>query len=246
MIDLTGRTVLVAGSSRGIGAATAVLASELGARVILHGRTMSPALQQAAERLGAQAIACDGRDFEAVSTAITGLLDDGVAIDALVCTLGAVEQAPALEPKPSTWLGQYEANVLAPVNFIQAVAPSMLRTGGGRIVTVSSIRGNDTLTSPGVAAYSAAKAALENVTVSFAKTLAPTITVNCVAPGFVLTDMAKTWAPDVHAQVKKNLLGRGAQPDEIARVLLFLISDAASFITGQTLLADGGLAVRSI
>jgi 3-oxoacyl-[acyl-carrier protein] reductase len=142
------------------------------------------------------------------------------------------------------WLEEYRANVLAPVNFIRTVAPLMLANGGGRIVTVSSIRGRDNLASPEVTGYSAAKAALENVTVSFAKALAPTITVNSVAPGFVMTDMAETWSDEVRKEVRANLLGRAGEPEEIAALLSFLVSDSASFITGQTILADGGLDAR--
>jgi 3-oxoacyl-[acyl-carrier protein] reductase len=80
--------------------------------------------------------------------------------------------------------------------------------------------------------------------VSFAKALAPTITVNSVAPGFVLTDMADTWSDEVRKEVRTNLLGRAGEPEEIAALLCFLASDSASFITGQTILADGGLDAR--
>jgi 3-oxoacyl-[acyl-carrier protein] reductase len=133
---------------------------------------------------------------------------------------------------------------LAPVNFIRAVAPGMTARGRGRIVTVSSIRGRDNLASPEVTGYSAAKAALENVTASFAKALAPAVTVNAVAPGFVMTDMAETWSETVRGEVASNLLGRAGQPEEIAALLSYLTSDGASFITGQTILADGGLDAR--
>ncbi len=219
MTDMSGRTLLVAGSSRGIGAATAQL---------------SPHLVALAAELDARAFECDGTDADAVHDAVGTLEADGVAIDALVCTLGAVTSTPALGGSTEDWVGDFRANVLAPANFIRAVAPGMRGRGRGRIVTVSSIRGRDSLASADVTGYSAAKAALENVTVSFAKELAPTITVNSVAPGFSLTDMSQTWTPEVRQEVERSLLGRAAEPDEIASVLLFLVSDAASFMTAQT------------
>ncbi|BBY86603.1 SDR family NAD(P)-dependent oxidoreductase [Mycolicibacterium tokaiense] len=238
------RTVLIAGSSRGIGAAAARHEAARGSRVILHGRSDSVALKEFSGELDAPAYHCDGQDAAAVQQLVDTALADVGAIDALICTLGSVSATDALAGSTEDWIAEYRSNVLGPVNFIRAVAPSMLANGGGRIVTVSSIRGRDNLASPEVTAYSAAKAALENVTVSFAKALAPSITVNSVAPGFVLTDMSETWSDEVRKEVATNLLGRAAQPQEIAALLCFLVSDGASFITGQTVLADGGLDAR--
>ena len=238
------RTVLIAGSSRGIGAAAARLEAAAGSQVILHGRTESEGLKKLSADLGAPAFSCDGQDAAAVDAMIKEVTDRGYTPDALICTLGTVAATDAMSGDTDVWLDEYRSNVLAPVNFIRAVAPLMLAKGGGRIVTVSSIRGRDNLASPEVTGYSAAKAALENVTVSFAKALAPTITVNSVAPGFVMTDMAETWSEEVRKEVRANLLGRAGEPEEIAALLSFLVSDSASFITGQTILADGGLDAR--
>lgn len=238
------RTVLIAGSSRGIGAAAARLEAKAGAKVILHGRSESSALKDLATELGAPAYSCDGQDASAVTALVETALAEHGPIDALICTLGSVLATEALSGDTEQWLDEYRSNVLGPVNFIRAVAPSMLANGRGRIVVVSSIRGRDNLASPEVTGYSAAKAALENVTVSFAKALAPSVTVNAVAPGFVLTDMSETWSQAVRTEVATNLLGRAAQPEEIAALLCFLASDGASFITGQTILADGGLDAR--
>ncbi|MBI5337233.1 MAG: SDR family oxidoreductase [Mycolicibacterium rufum] len=238
------RTALIAGSSRGIGAAAARIEAQRGARVILHGRSDSPALKELAHELDAPAYSCDGQDAAAVGETVDAAVAAHGPIDALICTLGSVTPTDALSGPTDTWLDEFRSNVLGPVNFIRAVVPAMRANGSGRIVTVSSIRGRDNLASPEVTAYSAAKAALENVTVSFAKALAPIITVNAVAPGFVLTDMSDTWSDEVRKEVETNLLGRAAQPEEIAALLCFLVSDGASFITGQTILADGGLDAR--
>lgn len=238
------RTVLIAGSSRGIGAAAARLEAAAGSRVILHGRSDSAALKELAAELDAPAYHCDGQDAVAVGAMVDEALGTVGPIDALICTLGTVTATDALSGSTEAWVDEYRSNVLGPVNFIRAVAPSMLANGHGRIVTVSSIRGRDNLASPEVTGYSAAKAALENVTVSFAKALAPAVTVNSVAPGFVLTDMSETWSDEVRKEVQTNLLGRAAQPEEIAALLCFLAGDGASFITGQTILADGGLDAR--
>ncbi|MGD9525914.1 SDR family NAD(P)-dependent oxidoreductase [Pseudonocardia sp.] len=241
---LAGSTILIAGSSRGIGAAAARLAAAEGAKVLLHGRSAGPALAGLAEELAAPAITCDGRDAAAVDAAVGRLLADGHAVDGLVCTLGAVSATPALGGSTDGWLDEFRANVLAPAHFIRAVAPGMVERRHGRIVTVSSIRGHDALAHGDVTAYSAAKAALENLTSIYAKELAPHVTVNAVAPGFVLTDMSRTWSPQVREEVGRSLLGRAAEPEEIARLLLVLVSNAASFLTGQTILADGGLLAR--
>ncbi|MFT4231971.1 MAG: SDR family oxidoreductase [Leucobacter sp.] len=244
-IDLTGRTVLVAGSSRGIGAATARIAAGLGARVMVHGSRESEHLEAIARELDAPAIWCDGTDADAVRAACGGLAERGIVVDHLVCTLGTVRPSPSLEPLSEVWIDEYRSNVLGPVNFIQAIAPGMLERGHGSIATVSSIRGRDNLASPEIAAYGAAKAALENVTAAYAKELAPHVRVNAVAPGFVLTDMSATWSDASRAQVGSSLLGRAAEAEEIGWALVFLISDASSFMTGQTILVDGGLDARN-
>lgn len=243
-VDLTGRTVFVAGSSRGIGAATARIAAKQGASVVVHGSQRSEALVSIARELDAPSVWCDATDPEAVQAVRAELDDRGIAVDHLVCTLGVVRRTPSLEPLNERWIEEYRSNVLGPVNFIQAFAPGMLKRGWGSIATVSSIRGRDNLASPEITAYGAAKAALENVTVAFAKQLAPQVRVNAVAPGFVLTDMADTWSDASRVQVSTSLLGRAAKAEELGWALTFLISDAASFMTGQTILVDGGLDAR--
>ncbi len=236
--------MLIAGSSRGIGASLARLARSQGWEVILHGRTRSQALLRLAEELGAPAIACDGTDRSAVHSALVEAeVLDGV--DALVNSLGAVAASSILTDSDDLWQQQYTANVLAPLHFCQEILPGMLRAGSGTVVNVSSIRGYPTLSEAEVAAYSAAKAALINLTAGLARAYAPTVRVNCVAPGFTLTDMSQTWSDRVRSAVCTALLGRAADPAEIAESILFLASPRSSFITGQTLLVDGGLGLAT-
>lgn len=240
---LSGSTVLIMGSARGIGAATARLAYERGAHVILHGRTNSDHLLALADELEADYIACDVADRDAVRTSINTLFATGAEIDALVNCAGVMEPKPFLETTVDDWHSVFDVNVSGTVNAIQAVVPHMQERGTGRIVNVSSIRGLSITSSARGVAYSASKAAIVNLTATLAKEFAPTIAVNAVAPGFVETDNAQTWTDGVWAQVRSALLGRIAAPREIAEVILFLAGPAASFVTGQTWLADGGYAL---
>jgi 3-oxoacyl-[acyl-carrier protein] reductase len=159
-------------------------------------------------------------------------------IDGLINCAGITEPTEFLDTTDDHWLKVFKVNVLGTVHFCQEVIPHMQKQKYGRIVNVSSIRGYG-LTS-GRPVYSASKAAIINLTASLAKDFAPDIAVNSVAPGFTETDMSKTWSEKVWQQVNQSLLARVAQPKEIAEALLFLVSDRASFITGQTLLVDGG------
>jgi 3-oxoacyl-[acyl-carrier protein] reductase len=237
---MNGKTILVTGSSRGIGAATAAAAHVSGARVILHGKEESEDLKSLTAQLEAEYIVCDVADSGTVQAAVKNVLDKVGRIDALVNCAGIVLPKPFLEADDENWLDQYKVNVLGTVHFIQAVVPHMQQSGGGRIVNVASVRGHHSMASGRGMAYSASKAAIINITSSLAKEYAPTIAVNAVSPGFTLTEMSKTWNDTVRQQVSTALLGRAAQPEEIAEALLFLASDKASFITGQTLLVDGG------
>lgn len=240
--ELEGQTVLITGSSRGIGAATARVISDRGGRALLHGRTESRHLKELAEELGTRYLACDLASVNAdgVAAAIEDLLAEEPQIDALINCAGQVNPRPFLDCIDDDWLLEVRANLLSTVHLCQAVAPMMTRRGYGRIVNVSSIRGERTGASARGMAYSAAKAAISNFTAALAKELAPTVNVNAVAPGFVQTDISATWNDTVRRQASSSLVGRAGDPSEIAELLVFLASPRASFITGQTIVADGG------
>lgn len=237
---MEGKTILITGSSRGIGAAVARLAHERGAKVVLNGKSKSPELSKFASELNAEVLICDVSDKQAVDSAVAELFVKIKNIDILVNCAGIAKSKPFLEADDELWLEMYNVNTLGTIHVIQAVLPNMQKNKYGRIVNISSIRGISSMSSARAMAYSLSKAAIVNLTSALAKEVAPNITVNSVAPGFTLTDMSKTWNDAVHEQVRTSLLGRAAQPEEIAEAVLFLASDKASFITGQTLAVDGG------
>ncbi len=237
---MKGKIILITGSSRGIGAATAKLAVERGAKVILHGSKQTEGLKKFARSLGCDYIVGDVSDKPAIQKAITTAIERIGRIDVLINSAGIVVPKPFLESDDENWLNQFSVNVLGVVHCVQAVIPYMQKADTGRIVNVSSTRGHASLAAGRNTAYSASKAAVINLTSSLAKEYAPNIAVNAVSPSFTLTDISETWNDTVWKQVEMSLLGRVAQPKEIAQAILFLASDQASFITGQTLLVDGG------
>jgi NAD(P)-dependent dehydrogenase (short-subunit alcohol dehydrogenase family) len=242
--SLKDKVVLITGSARGIGAATARLAHERGAKVILHGQTESEQLKKLSKELGGVlAIACDVADKAAVEKSVKLVLEKVGRIDVLVNSAGFVTPMSFLEADDANWTDQFNVNVLGTVHFGQAVIPQMQRNQYGRIVNVASIRGHQVAASNRSIAYSVTKAAIVNLTSSMAKEFAPVIAVNAVSPGFINTDISKGWNEAVWRKVDSALTGRIGEPSEIAEAILFLASDGASFITGQTLVVDGGFTI---
>lgn len=235
------RVIFITGSSRGIGAATARLASRNGWQVALHGRQETPALLALAQELDAPIFQADVTHQSAIQEAITKAHQHFDQIDALINAAGIVRPKPFLEMTPEDWSAEYQTNVLGTVFACQAVVPLMQeQENGGRIVNVASIRGLSPTASARGMAYSMSKAAIINFTECLAKAYAPKVIANAVSPGFTATDMSKTWNDAVWQQARSALAGRPAEPSEIAEALLFLASPKSSFITGQTLLVDGG------
>ncbi len=238
---LKDKIILITGSSSGIGAATARLAKEYGAIPILHGKTKSEELKSLAKELNCEYIFCDVANKEAVESTVAKVLQKIKRIDILVNSAGIAIGRGLLELTDEVWLEVLRVNVLGTAHFCQSVIPQMQKNKYGRIVNIASIRGFPVGSSS--VAYSASKAAIVNMTASLAKQFAPDIAINAVAPGFTQTKMAETWGDRIWAQVKSALLGRTAQPKEIAEAILFLASDKASFITGQTIIVDGGYSI---
>ena len=236
---LANRTILITGSSRGIGAATARMAKEYGAHVILHGKTDSEELRKMAKEIGAPYFFCDVADNESVEREIAKFEH----VDILVNNAGVNPSKTFGELTHEDWQQIFNTNVFGVVNVSKAILPGMIQRGGGKIINIASIKGY--LYTNAKPAYAATKAAVMRITSSMAEEFAPYhILVNAVAPGFCATEMTKaSMSPVIQRQIDKIPLKRMALPNEIAEVILFLASDKANYITGQTVAVDGGYTI---
>ena len=235
---LEDKTILITGSSRGIGAATARLAREYGAKVILHGKTESENLRKLASEIGSEYFFCDVSD----ETQVRDEVDKLGKIDILVNNAGINPSKTFIGLTNDDWRQIFETNVFGAVNFSRAVIPRMFEEEYGKIINIASVKGYDYVS--GKPAYASSKSALMRMTSSMAGELAPYILVNAVAPGFTETEMTKeTWSRRIEEQVSQIPLERMASTEEIAETILFLASDKANYITGQTFAVDGGYSI---
>lgn len=245
-MHLTGKTAIVTGGSRGIGRAVAIALAEAGASVaiIYAGNTKAAEeTKQAIEEKGAQAmvIQCDVSDEKAVADMVKAVKKELGRVDILVNNAGITRDGLLMIMKEEDWQAVLNTNLNGAFHCTKAVSRLMMKQRSGSIINITSVVGETG--NAGQANYAAAKAGLIGFTKSVAKELASrNIRCNAVAPGCIATDMTTVLGEDaVDAMVKTIPMGRVAQPEEVAKAVLFLASDDASYITGQTLNVDGGM-----
>jgi NAD(P)-dependent dehydrogenase (short-subunit alcohol dehydrogenase family) len=243
-IQLEGRTALVTGASRGIGLAMAQRCAEAGANVMLSSRSADN-LAEAASNLsqyGDRIATCAshvGRAADA-DALVAATMECFGRLDILVNNAGTNPYfGPMAEIDDVRLQKTFEINQASIVTHVRAAWRAWMADNGGCVLNIASVGGLGP--EPGIGWYNATKAAVIHLTRQFAMELAPNVRVNCIAPGLVRTELARAlWEPH-EARVARNIpLGRIGEPDDIARVALFLVSDAASWMTGQTVVVDGG------
>lgn len=232
------RTALITGASRGIGAACARTLAARGDRVIINYLNSKQAADDLALELGGITVRADVAD----SGQVRQMFESIDLPDILVCSAGVSLVKLFTDTSEKEWRTLLDTNLGGVINCTQAAIPHMVRQKFGRIVIISSVWGVTGASCEAV--YSASKAALIGLTKSLAKELGPSgITVNCVTPGVINTDMNAGLTDDVRAElVNCTPMGCIGLPEDVATLVQFLSSDEARFITGQVIGVDGGFA----
>ncbi|MCA3561643.1 MAG: 3-oxoacyl-[acyl-carrier-protein] reductase [Aestuariivirga sp.] len=245
MFDLTGKTALVTGATGGIGAAIAKVLYKAGATVAISG-TRAAVLEELKAELGAERVfvlPCNLSDAAAVEKLVPEAESAMGSLDILVNNAGITRDGLAMRMKDEDWSAVIDVNLTASFRLARAAMRGMMRKRWGRIVNITSVVG--VTGNPGQANYVASKAGVIGLTKSLAQELAArNVTVNAVAPGFIATPMTDV----LNGKQKEAILGRvpagklGA-PDDVAAAVLYLASNEAGYVTGQTLHVNGGMAM---
>ena len=245
-MQLTGKTAVVTGGSRGIGRAVAVTLAEAGADVAIiyaGNTTAAEETTKLIEEKGVKALAiqCDVSDEKAVTAMMKTVKKELGRVDILVNNAGITRDGLLMIMKEEDWQAVLDTNLNGAFHCTKAAARLMMKQRSGSIINITSVVGETG--NAGQANYAAAKAGLIGFTKSVAKELASrNVRCNAIAPGCIATDMTAVLGEEaIEAMTKTIPLGRVAQPEEVAKAVLFLASDDASYITGQVLNVDGGM-----
>ncbi len=247
LVDLTGQTALVTGASRGIGRAIAVRLAACGARVVGVARSLE-ALQGTLEAIRAAGGEADGFAANVASSEdVKRVVDEVEAkyqkIHVLVNNAGVTRDGLMLRMEDDAWDEVIDTNLKGTFLFSRAVGAVMMRARYGRIINISSVSG--LVGNPGQANYSASKAGVIGFSRTIARELASrNITVNVVAPGFITTDMTDVLPEKIKTEVKERIpMKRLGAPENIADMVCYFSGPGASYVTGQVIAVDGGMAV---
>jgi NAD(P)-dependent dehydrogenase (short-subunit alcohol dehydrogenase family) len=244
-LSLEGKVALVTGASRGIGRAIAETYARAGARVMLSSRK-EDALREVAAGLPegrAEVFAANAGDPDAAAACVAATVDRLGGLDILVNNAATNPYfGPGIDIDLARWDKTFQVNLRGVHVWTQQAWQQAMQERGGAIVNISSVGGFSV--EAGIGIYNTTKAALIHLTKQMASELGPGVRVNAIAPGLVKTDMARAlWEANEQAIARRMPLGRLGEPDDIAKAALFLVSDLASWITGHTLVVDGGAMV---
>jgi len=237
--DLSGRTALVTGSTRGLGLAMARALAEAGARVAVNGRSAGAAEEVAASIEGAVAAPFDVTDEAAVAAGVAGVGQ----VDVLVNNAGIGGRKPLLEVSLEEWRSVLDTNLTSAYLVARAVAPGMIERGSGKVVNVCSVTSE--LARETIAPYTASKGGLKMLTRAMCSEWARHgIQVNAIAPGYIETDLTEALRANAEfdAWLRRRVpAGRWGVPDDLAGTIVFFASSASDYVNGQILFVDGGL-----
>lgn len=243
---LKDKVVLVTGGTRGIGRAIALEMARNGADVAFTGSTRSEAMVAVESEISALGVRCKGyasnaADFTEAHAVVEQVLADFGRIDVLVNNAGITKDGLMMRMSEEQWDSVIAVNLKSAFNYTHALLPTMARQRSGSIINLSSVVGVGG--NAGQCNYAASKAGIIGLTKSIAKEMGPRgIRANCIAPGFILTDMTERLPESTREEIGKQIpLKRSGMPEDVAKVALFLASDLAGYVTGQVISCCGGM-----
>ena len=243
---LEGKVALVTGAGRGIGKAIAVRFAQEGANVAFTDLAVNEAVEETVKEIEAlgvkvKAYASNAANFDETHDVVKQIVEDFGRIDVLVNNAGITKDGLMMRMSEAQWDAVINVNLKSAFNYIHAVTPIMAKQRGGSIINMSSVVGVSG--NAGQCNYSASKAGMIGLAKSIAKEMGPRgIRANCIAPGFIITEMTNQLSQEIKDQWAQQIpMRRGGTPEDVANVALFLASDLSSYVSGQTIHCCGAM-----